>query len=122
MPRRGSSRAHQSLDGRAQPGARRGRAALGIAARRARAGRARHRDHRVCTPESRGALLCAERPHPNGTYADEAAMTVTGWIAIVVLWIVVACLALAVLALARQIGVLHERLQPVGALQLSHGL
>lgn len=49
-------------------------------------------------------------------------MTVAGWIAIVVLWVVVACLAVAVLALARQIGVLHERLQPVGALQLSHGL
>ena len=44
-------------------------------------------------------------------------MTITGWIAIAVLWVVVACLALAVLALARQIGVLHERLQPVGALQ-----
>ena len=49
-------------------------------------------------------------------------MTVAGWIAIAVLWVVVVCLALAVLALARQIGVLHERLQPVGALQLSHGL
>lgn len=49
-------------------------------------------------------------------------MTIAGWIAISVLWVVVACLALAMLALARQIGVLHERLQPVGALQLSHGL
>jgi methylamine dehydrogenase accessory protein MauD len=39
-----------------------------------------------------------------------------------VLWAVVLCLALVVLALARQIGVLHERLQPVGALSLAKGL
>jgi methylamine dehydrogenase accessory protein MauD len=32
------------------------------------------------------------------------------------LWIVVICLSLAVLALARQVGVLHERVAPVGAL------
>ena len=49
-------------------------------------------------------------------------MTPAGWIAIVALWTVVVVLALVVLALARQIGVLHERLQPVGALQLGHGL
>ena len=49
-------------------------------------------------------------------------MTPAAWIAIGVLWVVVAALALAVLALARQIGVLHERLQPVGALQISRGL
>jgi methylamine dehydrogenase accessory protein MauD len=49
-------------------------------------------------------------------------MTPAGWIAIAALWAVVVVLALVVLALARQIGVLHERLQPVGALQLSHGL
>jgi methylamine dehydrogenase accessory protein MauD len=49
-------------------------------------------------------------------------VTVAGWIAIAVLWAVVIVLAVAVLALARQIGVLHERLQPVGALQISRGL
>jgi methylamine dehydrogenase accessory protein MauD len=49
-------------------------------------------------------------------------MSIAGWIAIAALWAVVACLALVVLALARQIGVLHERLQPVGALQFARGL
>jgi methylamine dehydrogenase accessory protein MauD len=49
-------------------------------------------------------------------------MSVAGWIAIAVLWAIVIALSLAVLALARQIGVLHERLQPVGALQISRGL
>lgn len=37
------------------------------------------------------------------------------------LWIVVACLALVVLALVRQLGVLHERLAPVGALTAASG-
>ena len=49
-------------------------------------------------------------------------MTVAGWIAIAALWAVVVCLALVVLALARQIGVLHERVQPVGALKLAQAL
>ena len=39
----------------------------------------------------------------------------------VALWIVVAALALVVLALARQVGLLHERLGPVGALALAGG-
>ena len=38
-----------------------------------------------------------------------------------VLWAVVAGLALVVLALARQVGLLHERLGPVGALALAGG-
>jgi methylamine dehydrogenase accessory protein MauD len=37
------------------------------------------------------------------------------------LWVVVVALALVVLALARQIGLLHERLGPVGALSLGGG-
>ncbi len=37
------------------------------------------------------------------------------------LWLVVALLAVAVLALARQLGVLHERLAPVGALATTRG-
>jgi methylamine dehydrogenase accessory protein MauD len=49
-------------------------------------------------------------------------MSVAAWVAIAVLWAVVLVLSVAVLALARQIGVLHERLQPVGALQISRGL
>jgi methylamine dehydrogenase accessory protein MauD len=40
----------------------------------------------------------------------------------VVLWLVVAALAVVVLALARQLGVLHERIAPVGALMLNRGL
>ena len=37
------------------------------------------------------------------------------------LWAVVVLLSLAVVALARQVGVLHERVAPVGALALSQG-
>src|SRR5690242_11748662 len=39
----------------------------------------------------------------------------------VMLWIVVLLLAVAVLALARQVGVLHERIAPVGALSMGRG-
>ena len=37
-------------------------------------------------------------------------------ITLVLLWVVVICLSVAVLALARQVGVLHERVAPAGAL------
>ena len=40
----------------------------------------------------------------------------------VVLWIVVVALLVVVLALTRQLGVLHERITPVGALMLNKGL
>lgn len=39
----------------------------------------------------------------------------------IVLWIVVLALLLAVLALARQVGILYERIAPMGALMLDHG-
>jgi methylamine dehydrogenase accessory protein MauD len=39
----------------------------------------------------------------------------------VLLWVLVAALAFTVLALARQIGVLHERIAPVGALVMDSG-
>jgi methylamine dehydrogenase accessory protein MauD len=39
-----------------------------------------------------------------------------------VLWLLVVLLAAAVLALARQVGVLHERIAPAGALMLRRGL
>ena len=42
-------------------------------------------------------------------------------ITLVLLWIVVICLTLAVWALARQVGVLHERVAPAGALLSSSG-
>jgi methylamine dehydrogenase accessory protein MauD len=40
----------------------------------------------------------------------------------IVLWVVVLALLVVVLALTRQLGVLHERISPVGALMLSKGL
>jgi len=40
----------------------------------------------------------------------------------VVLWALVIVLAIVVLALTRQLGVLHERITPVGALMLARGL
>lgn len=43
-------------------------------------------------------------------------------ISTVLLWIAVAVLAATVFALARQIGILHERIAPAGALTLSGGL
>lgn len=39
----------------------------------------------------------------------------------IVLWVVVVVLALVVLALARQVGILHERVAPAGALQPTEG-
>ncbi len=40
---------------------------------------------------------------------------------LIILWIVVIALVLVVIALARQIGVLHERIAPAGALATSNG-
>lgn len=39
----------------------------------------------------------------------------------IILWAVVLALLVAVLALARQIGILYERIAPMGALMLDHG-
>lgn len=44
------------------------------------------------------------------------------WTSNLVLWVVVVALLLIVLALTRQLGVLHERITPVGALMLNRGL
>ena len=43
-------------------------------------------------------------------------------VSVVVLWIVVLALIAVVFALTRQLGVLHERISPVGALMLNRGL
>jgi methylamine dehydrogenase accessory protein MauD len=43
-------------------------------------------------------------------------------ISVIVLWIVVLALLTVVFALTRQLGVLHERIAPVGALMLNRGL
>ncbi len=40
----------------------------------------------------------------------------------VILWLVVLALLIVVLALTRQVGVLHERIAPVGALMINRGL
>ena len=39
----------------------------------------------------------------------------------IVLWVLVVVLALIVLALARQVGILHERVAPAGALMPTSG-
>jgi methylamine dehydrogenase accessory protein MauD len=39
----------------------------------------------------------------------------------IILWVVVLALLVAVLALARQVGILYERVAPMGALMLDHG-
>jgi methylamine dehydrogenase accessory protein MauD len=39
-----------------------------------------------------------------------------------ILWVVVLCLCVALLAVVRQLGVLHERIAPAGALMLAKGL
>jgi methylamine dehydrogenase accessory protein MauD len=43
-------------------------------------------------------------------------------ISVIVLWVVVLSLLAVVFALTRQLGVLHERIAPVGALMLNRGL
>jgi methylamine dehydrogenase accessory protein MauD len=43
------------------------------------------------------------------------------WVSNALLWVVVLALGAVVVALVRQIGVLHERLRPVGALALANG-
>lgn len=43
-------------------------------------------------------------------------------VSVILLWVAVLGLSLVVLALARQIGVLHERIAPVGALMTAKGL
>jgi methylamine dehydrogenase accessory protein MauD len=39
----------------------------------------------------------------------------------IVLWVVVICMSLVLLALTRQLGVLHERIAPAGALMINRG-
>src|SRR6266481_201260 len=71
------------------------------------------------------ARLLERRPLAGTCPAQRAvarfAMTPVG-VSVVVLWIVVLCLLAVVLALTRQLGVLHERIAPVGALMLNRGL
>ena len=48
-------------------------------------------------------------------------MTTAPTVSLLVLWLIVLVLAVAVLALVRQIGILHERIAPAGALMLAGG-
>ncbi len=74
-----------------------------------------------------GALvyLCLEpavRPHgPSFSRTADVIMTALA-ISNVVLWVVVLALLTVVLALVRQVGVLHERIAPAGALMINRGL
>lgn len=49
-------------------------------------------------------------------------MSATAWTIIALLWIVVVALIFVVFALARQVGLLHERIRPAGALHMAKGL
>ena len=49
-------------------------------------------------------------------------MSTTVYVAVIALWIVTLALGVAVVALARQIGVIHQRLAPVGALMTNRAL
>ncbi len=46
------------------------------------------------------------------------AVTTALLVSVIVLWVVVLAMAGVIVALARQVGVLHERLAPVGALTI----
>ena len=49
-------------------------------------------------------------------------MSGAAWTVIGVLWLVVVGLTFLVVALARQVGILHERIRPAGALHIAKGL
>ncbi|MBL8266690.1 methylamine dehydrogenase accessory protein MauD [Steroidobacter sp.] len=49
-------------------------------------------------------------------------MSIAAWTIISILWIVVVGLIFVVVALARQVGIIHERIRPAGALHLAKGL
>ncbi|HEY0938927.1 MAG TPA: methylamine dehydrogenase accessory protein MauD [Steroidobacter sp.] len=49
-------------------------------------------------------------------------MSGAAWTVIGVLWLVVVGLIFVVVALARQVGILHERIRPAGALHIAKGL
>lgn len=49
-------------------------------------------------------------------------MSATAWTIIALLWVVVVALIFVVFALARQVGLLHERIRPAGALHMAKGL
>ncbi len=69
----------------------------------------------------RGVVFCREPADcQSGSICGGSRMSPLG-VAVLVLFILNAGLVLVVLALARQVGLLHERISPVGALALEHG-
>src|SRR4029077_9228006 len=87
-------------------------------------GRYRSADHRRRRRRSSAAVCdsgCSHgnhSSHPNRTNHTVTALLVSN----AVLWILVIGLAIVIIALVRQIGLLHERIAPVGALMLAKGL
>src|SRR5690242_20571418 len=116
---------HCSLDGVAQPGAGCPARRAALAGRRAPLGERGH-PHRRGGNGRGGALIYESRPaaRARGAASGAAAGGAVTALAIsnVVLWVLVLTLAAVVLALVRQLGVLHERIAPAGALMLSKGL
>src|SRR5882757_547295 len=80
--------------------------------------RFRNGDVRAGVPVPR-PVAGPHRPHDGQT--TDSLMTALA-ISNVVLWIVVLALLAVVLALTRQVGVLHERIAPAGALMINRGL
>src|ERR1700687_3843703 len=82
-------------------------------------------DGRGCTRGWRSALCggrsIARRYRAESRDSKENIVTALA-VSNLVLWLVVIGLSVALLAVVRQLGVLHERIAPVGALMLSKGL
>src|SRR3977135_4004792 len=113
------------MDGLAQYALRDSVSSGDVAPGPAAAGADRHGDDRF-----RNRDLCPGIPVPRQTVgshrpsvsrASDVAMTALA-ISNVVLWIVVLALLAVVFALTRQVGVLHERIAPAGALMINRGL
>src|ERR1700694_3520850 len=69
-------------------------------------------------------FLCgaiARRGWPGARRRDSRHVMTALAISNIVLWIVVICLVFVLLALTRQLGVLHERIAPAGALMIHRG-
>ncbi|MDE2305559.1 MAG: methylamine dehydrogenase accessory protein MauD [Gammaproteobacteria bacterium] len=88
-----------------------------------RSGGSAHRGRRT---RRCGAAVLRDRPARRRNRAawlgDEIRAVSALAVSNAVLWIVVVALSLALLAVVRQLGVLHERIAPVGALMLANGL
>src|SRR5438067_766285 len=112
------------LDGVAQSAAGGVARADAAALDRASDGGGRRRHHRG-GDRGRRTLIYEPRPAArpaHAAYRPVARLTMTALaVSNVVLWILVLLLSVVVLALVRQLGVLHERIAPAGALMLNRG-